>query len=94
MLPDKNRPLGKTTVPPCCLLASSIAAWIAFVFKVLPSPMAPTSSIEIIGSSINFESFKKTYENNNINCELFNFQRISSNYFGIFQLYLGIIELF
>ena len=24
-------------------------------------------------SSINFESFKKTYENNNINCELFNF---------------------
>jgi len=24
-------------------------------------------------SSINFENFKKTYENNNINCELFNF---------------------
>ena len=24
-------------------------------------------------SSMNFESFKKTYENNNINCELFNF---------------------
>ena len=24
-------------------------------------------------SSINFESFKKTYENNNINCELFNY---------------------
>ena len=31
-------------------------------------------------SSINFESFKKTYENNNINCELFNFNNDVINF--------------
>ncbi|MDA9852790.1 UDP-N-acetylglucosamine--N-acetylmuramyl-(pentapeptide) pyrophosphoryl-undecaprenol N-acetylglucosamine transferase [Candidatus Pelagibacter sp.] len=31
-------------------------------------------------SSINFESFKKTYENNNINCELFNFNEDVINF--------------
>ncbi len=43
IVPERNRPLGKTTLPPPLAAAASTAAWIVDVSRVTPSPFAPKS---------------------------------------------------
>src|ERR1039457_6711249 len=44
--PDKNSPLGITSVPPRFVTSASIAFWMAAVLSVTPSPTAPVSTMD------------------------------------------------